>query len=42
LLTRLCRLPVSVAPKWLDGTLEGDAGFDPLGLGTRPALCCAP
>ena len=31
----LCRLPVTVAPKWLDGTLVGDAGFDPLGLGER-------
>jgi light-harvesting complex I chlorophyll a/b binding protein 5 len=28
--------PGSDAPKWLDGSLPGDYGFDPLGLGSDP------
>jgi hypothetical protein len=28
--------PGSDAPAWLDGTLPGDYGFDPLGLGSDP------
>ncbi|KAG0565102.1 hypothetical protein M758_8G159900 [Ceratodon purpureus] len=30
--------PGSQAPEWLDGSLPGDFGFDPLGLGSDPAL----
>eukprot|EP00218_Dolichomastix_sp_CCMP3274_P006666 CAMPEP_0170143190 /NCGR_PEP_ID=MMETSP0033_2-20121228/9482_1 /TAXON_ID=195969 /ORGANISM="Dolichomastix tenuilepis, Strain CCMP3274" /LENGTH=254 /DNA_ID=CAMNT_0010379619 /DNA_START=11 /DNA_END=775 /DNA_ORIENTATION=+ len=29
--------PGSQAPEWLDGSLPGDFGFDPLGLGKDPA-----
>ncbi len=29
-------LPNTTPPKWLDGTLAGDNGFDPLGLGSDP------
>jgi light-harvesting complex I chlorophyll a/b binding protein 2 len=28
--------PGSTAPEWLDGSLPGDFGFDPLGLGSDP------
>eukprot|EP01025_Chloroclados_australasicus_P054746 TRINITY_DN6520_c0_g1_i5.p2 TRINITY_DN6520_c0_g1~~TRINITY_DN6520_c0_g1_i5.p2 ORF type:complete len:265 (-),score=40.17 TRINITY_DN6520_c0_g1_i5:260-1054(-) len=28
--------PGSTAPEWLDGSLAGDYGFDPLGLGSDP------
>ena len=28
--------PGSPAPEWLDGSLPGDYGFDPLGLGSDP------
>jgi light-harvesting complex I chlorophyll a/b binding protein 2 len=30
--------PGSQPPEWLDGSLPGDFGFDPLGLGSDPAL----
>jgi light-harvesting complex I chlorophyll a/b binding protein 2 len=30
--------PGSDAPEWLDGSLPGDYGFDPLGLGSDPEL----
>jgi light-harvesting complex II chlorophyll a/b binding protein 4 len=30
---RLLWLPNTVAPEWLDGSMVGDRGFDPLGLG---------
>ncbi|XP_058757518.1 photosystem I chlorophyll a/b-binding protein 6, chloroplastic-like [Vicia villosa] len=30
--------PGSSAPEWLDGSLPGDFGFDPLGLGSDPEL----
>merc|ERR1719247_444249 len=28
--------PGAASPKWLDGSLPGDYGFDPLKLGTEP------
>jgi light-harvesting complex I chlorophyll a/b binding protein 2 len=31
-------LPGSSSPEWLDGSLPGDYGFDPLGLGSDPEL----
>eukprot|EP00892_Ulva_mutabilis_P004848 jgi/Ulvmu1/2735/UM014_0192.1 len=30
--------PGSPAPEWLDGSLPGDYGFDPLGLGSDPEV----
>ncbi|KAJ6746560.1 CHLOROPHYLL A/B BINDING PROTEIN [Salix koriyanagi] len=30
--------PGSSPPEWLDGSLPGDFGFDPLGLGSDPEL----
>ncbi|KAJ7539646.1 hypothetical protein O6H91_11G108300 [Diphasiastrum complanatum] len=30
--------PGSTPPEWLDGSLPGDFGFDPLGLGSEPQL----
>ena len=32
----MCRLTGAAAPAHLDGTLPGDYGFDPLGLGVNP------
>merc|ERR1712014_528158 len=33
---RPCWFPGAPIPEWLDGTLAGDRGFDPLGLGADP------
>lgn len=34
--SRICRFNGATAPAHLDGTMPGDFGFDPLGLGTNP------
>jgi len=36
--TRPLWFPGSTSPEWLDGSLPGDYGFDPLGLGSDPEL----
>lgn len=30
--------PGNPAPEWLDGSMPGDYGFDPLGLGSDPEV----